>query len=169
MARASEGRSDDVTISLLTSTDSAVLRAVAALCVVAWGRQPTDVEVNERAAKLRQEILALAPDAKGSFVARTAGAIVGFGQVTRDKDHAQHWWLGGLVVEPRHRRRGIGRALAAARIAYARARGATTILSETHLDNPTSIRYHEGIGFTNNGVFTAADGDRKVAFRLDLA
>ena len=35
-------------------------------------------------------------------------------------------------------------------------------------DNHTSILFHENFGFHNDGQFTAADGDRLVAFSLQL-
>lgn len=49
-----------------------------------------------------------------------------------------------------------------------RQRGAKCIRSETHIDNVTSIRYHEGMGFARGDVIVAPDGDRIIPFRLAL-
>lgn len=169
MIERGRGTPEGVEISTVMATDPVVLREIAALGIAAWGREPTTAEVEERATYLKEEIEGLDPSEKGLFIARKAGAIVGFGRVVRerDKDPSQ-WWLLGLVVHPDHRRQGIGKALAAARIAYARERGATVIRSETHRDNAVSLRYHERVGFTNEGWFIAPDGDEKVAFCLRL-
>lgn len=157
-----------VMISTVTSADSSVLREIAELGIVSWGCEPTASDVEKRVNRLEEEIAALDPSEKGLFVAKRSGAIVGFGRVVRDGDDPSQWWLLGLVVHPDHRRQGIGRALARARIAYARKQGATMIRSETQLGNKASIRYHQSVGFTNEGKFTALDGDEKIAFRLRL-
>lgn len=49
---------------------------------------------------------------------------------------------------------------------FGRERGARVMLSETHANNETCIRYHESLGFLNEGRFIAPDGDEKVAFSL---
>ena len=163
------GQPPGVDVEIVKAGRSHDLRAIAALTILAWGRQPSEQEIEKRAARLEAELSGgNAGSHPVSFVVRKCGQPVGFAKVARDGDNPQHWWLLGLVVHPDHRRQGIGRALAVARIAHARARGATTIRSETHADNETSIRYHEGIGFKNDGPFTAADGDHKVAFSLTL-
>ena len=112
------------------------------------------------------ELAGLDPAAKGVFLATQSAGPVGFCRVIRDKDDASCWWLAGIVVHPAHRRRGVGRALALEAVAYARARGAALIRSETHVDNHASIGFHESLGFDNRGEFTAPDGDEKIAFSL---
>ena len=158
----------NVEITELTFPASSTHREIAALGIIAWRREPTASEIEQRARNLEREIKTLNQDEKGIFTARKSGAIVGFVRVTQDKNEPSQWWLIGLVVHPGHRRRGIGKALSEAGIAYARERGATTIRSEAHLDNEVSISFHEHFGFENEGRFTAPDGDEKVAFKLSL-
>jgi len=58
--------------------------------------------------------------------------------------------------------------LGTACLAYAKDWQGRLLRSETHLDNLISIRFHEGFGFTNDGLFVAPDGDQKVAFSLPI-
>ena len=159
---------EDVEISAVTSADFSVLREIAVLGLVSWGRDPTTTEVEERRKGLEEELIALDPSERGVFVARKSGVPVGFFRVVRDRNDASDWWLLGLVVHPEYRRRGIGSTLVRTCIAYAQERGATIIRSETHLDDEASIRFHESMGFRNEGRFIAPDGDRKVAFSLTV-
>ncbi len=164
------GHSPAVEIAMLESPQGPDLRAIAALSFLAWGRQPSEAEIEKRVGRFEAEASGLDPASRPVFfVARKSGRLVGFGRVARDRNDPDNWWLFGLAVHPDHRRRGIGRALAVARIAYARAHGATVIRSETHLDNEASARFHEAVGFRNDGQFTASDGDRKITFRMVLA
>ena len=162
-----EGDAAAPEITLITSAQGADFRAIAALNVLAWGRPPRRGELEQRAIRLAEEVAALAPAGKGIFLAGGSAAPVGFCRVIRDAAEADHWWLAGIVVHPDHRRQGIGRRLALEGIGYARARGARVIRSETHVDNEASIRFHASLGFASEGEFTAADGDRKIGFRLE--
>jgi ribosomal-protein-alanine N-acetyltransferase len=157
-----------IEISAVTSANSIVLREIAVLELLSWGREPTDIEVEERAKRLEEEIMAREPGEIGILVAKRSGAIVGFCQVAQDRNDTSQWGLRGLCVHPNHRRQGIGSALVRACIAYAQESGATIIRSATHLSNKVSIRFHESFGFKNEGRFTASDGDKKVAFSLTL-
>ena len=143
------------------------LREIAALEVVAWGREAEEAEITKRTKRIEKELAALDPDAKAILLARRAGKVVGICRITRDDDGAT-WCLFGLAVGAEHRRQGIGGALAAACIDHARQRGANLIRSETHLDNTVSISFHEHIGFARHETFTDTDGDQKVPFRLSL-
>jgi RimJ/RimL family protein N-acetyltransferase len=158
----------DVEIVEVTSADRVDLREVAAMGILSWGREPGAAEVERIASALAGELAALDATARGIFVAQTSSAPVGFCRVVRDEHDATHWWLMGIAVHPEHRRRGVGTGLVRVAIAYARARGAKVIRSETHRVNAVSIRFHEGIGFRNDGDFIAPDGDEKVAFSLSL-
>lgn len=159
---------EGVEISTVTSVNSIVLREISVLGFLSWGREPTDIEVEERMKKLEEEIMAMEPGERGIFVAKKSGAIVGFSRIVQDRNDTSQWWLLGLFVHPNHQRQGIGSALARACIAYAQELGATIIQSETHLDNEASICFHESFGFKNEGRFIAPDGDEKIAFSLTL-
>ena len=160
---------DDVRINVMMRADSSDLREVALLNVLAWGGQADEHDLKHKAATLREHLATLDFNAAAMLGARKVGTLVGFCQMQQDSSNAAHWWIMGLVVHPAHRRCGIGGALTRAGIRYAREHGAAVIRSETHDDNPVSIRFHEAFGFANDGRFTASDGDRKVAFSLDLA
>lgn len=158
-----------IEISTVTSVNSNVLREIAVLWLLSWGRELTDIEVEAEAKSLEEEIMAMQPSERAIFVAKRSGAIVGFSRVVQDRNDKSQWGLPGLCVHPNHRRQGIGSALVGACIAYAQELGATIIQSETHLSNQASICFHESFGFKNEGRFTAAaDGDKKVAFSLTL-
>jgi L-amino acid N-acyltransferase YncA len=168
MASMSEGKPESIVISNIRTANSAILQEVAMLSILTWGIEPTAAEVEKRVRRLEEEFATLVPSKTGIFVARKSGAIVGIVRVRRDKNDASQWRLVGLEVHPAHRRQGIGRSLVNRCIAYARERGAKIIRSAAHLENEASIRFHESVGFNNEGRFTASDGDKKVAFSLPL-
>ena len=88
------------------------------------------------------------------LIAEVGGEAVGFGAAayfTPPSDPAPNmapegWYLAGVVVAPRHRRRGIGAALTAARLEWiaARSRRAYYVANER---NRVSIELHEAFGF----------------------
>jgi L-amino acid N-acyltransferase YncA len=168
MTSMSEGKPGRFVISNISTASSAILREVAMLSILTWGIEPTTAEVEEQVRRLEEEFATLVPSEAGIFVARKSGAIVGIVRVRRDENDASLWGLVGLEVHPAHRRQGIGRSLVNRCIAYAQERGARIIRSATHLENEASIRFHESVGFNNEGRFTASDGDKKVAFSLPL-
>lgn len=74
-------------------------------------------------------------------------------------------WLEGLRVAPRWRRRGIGRALVAFRVARAGERGAAVVRLSTGNDNAPMHRLAPALGFRalialENWVARPADGER---------
>ena len=158
----------DFEIVPVTSPAGLDFRGIARLTIVAWGRQVDAAEVDRRARDLEMEVGGLDQTMRGIFIAKTPTATVGFCRTVRDADDRTYWWLIGIVVHSDRRRLGIGKALVLDCIAYARARGARAIRSETHANNDLSICFHEGVGFSNDGRFTAADGDEKIAFSLEL-
>jgi aminoglycoside 6'-N-acetyltransferase I len=53
----------------------------------------------------------------------------------------------GWYVKPQHRRTGVGRALMAAGVEWARARGCTEFASDALLENELSHAAHKALGF----------------------
>jgi len=168
MATRLEAVPENIRISTVTSINPVILREIATLTIVAWGRNPTADQIDQRIQNLEQEVKTLEPSKKGLFVAQKQEMIVGFSKVVRDENDVSQWWLLGLVVHPHHRRQRIGSAVVRACITYAQQQGARIIRSETHLDNEASIRCHESVGFQNDGKFMARDGDEKIAFSFSL-
>jgi aminoglycoside 6'-N-acetyltransferase I len=87
------------------------------------------------------------------FVAEVDSRVAGFIEVGL-RSHADGCdgrqpvgFVEGWYVEPDHRRRGIGRALARAAEDWARSNGCTEIASDTWADNEPSQRAHDALGF----------------------
>jgi GNAT superfamily N-acetyltransferase len=83
------------------------------------------------------------------FVAQVAdGPVVGYGRVVRAQPPAfpDGWYLLGLVVDPRWRRRGIGAALTAARTRWVAER-ADRVYYFKHQANRASQDLHTALGF----------------------
>ncbi|WP_052462636.1 GNAT family N-acetyltransferase [Nigerium massiliense] len=88
------------------------------------------------------------------FVAEVDGAVVGFGKVAHltpegDGGHGapDGWYLGGVVVAPQLRRRGIGRALTRARCAWVWERD-ETVYYLVNENNRASLDLHRELGFS---------------------
>jgi len=56
-------------------------------------------------------------------------------------------YVEGVYVSPAHQRRGLGRALIEAAIAWTRAQGARELASDILPDNPASLDFHCRVGF----------------------
>lgn len=72
------------------------------------------------------------------------------------------YYLLGLVVAPDHRNRGIGRLLIEERMRWLTERAATGVYFDTDIDNVTSRRLHEHMGFrvlTRDFCFPALPSD----------
>lgn len=114
------------------------------------------------------------------FVADVEGQVVGYGRAKR-LSHEQHglpaelpegWYLNGVVVDPAHRRRGLGHALTAARLAWVRER-ADAAHYVTNQANRVSIELHAELGFAEiaRGFDYPRAGlspDEGIAFRVSL-
>jgi len=61
-------------------------------------------------------------------------------------------WLGvhGLVVDPAHRRRGLGTAVLSALVEWAAERGARTVWLHVETDNEAALALYEGLGFSEH-------------------
>ena len=91
------------------------------------------------------------PDRHAMFLAEDAPAAVGiaFGLVDRERADRAH--LGGMWVDPAARRRGVGRALVDAVLAWARERGFGDVVLWVAEGNAAAAALYERAGFTRTG------------------
>ena len=91
------------------------------------------------------------PDRHAMFLAEDAAAAVGiaFGLVDRERADRAH--LGGMWVDPAARRRGVGRALVDAVLAWARERRFRDIVLWVAEGNAAATALYERAGFTRTG------------------
>lgn len=132
-----------------------------------WADTSADEHLEEMASFAAQ------PGRFGQFIARLPAdrRAVGFAEAALRTDHVNGTdsspvaFLEGLYVSPEARRQGIAAALVAAVARWARAQGCTELASDTQLDNVTSQRVHERLGFTETERVVyfnmrLSDGDR---------
>jgi ribosomal protein S18 acetylase RimI-like enzyme len=97
------------------------------------------------------------------FVAVADGAHVGMARgyvATRDEpDPRKVVWLIGVYVHPRWRGRGLGRALSAEVITWARERDATAVLLHVADWNASARHAYESLGFVPTGKRTTLAHD----------
>jgi RimJ/RimL family protein N-acetyltransferase len=88
------------------------------------------------------------------FVALNAGEeVVGWCDIVRlDQETFRHGWRLGMGVLQEYRGRGVGRRLAEAAIAAAKAQGAERIELEVLASNTRAIALYEKLGFVREGV-----------------
>jgi len=86
------------------------------------------------------------PDISGYLLVRS-GAPVAYGELWVEPDEAEAE-LAHLVVDPQHRRQGLGRALALALVARAGAAGLTNVFLRVHPDNDVAQACYATAGFT---------------------
>ncbi len=98
------------------------------------------------------------------FVAEAAGAIRGYAKLDlvegahpAGEDLPQGWYLMGIGVLPEWRRRGLGRALVAARLAVV---GEAPCFTFTTRENLASIALNQGFGFEEVGESQTRRGPR---------
>ena len=122
--------------------------------VIAGGRHSLlDTPFTEAEERAYMEAL---PERSFLHIAEAAGDILGFQTVnpwntfaTREFDHVATM---GTYVDERHRRRGVGAALAAASFAAALEMGYEKIFTDLRADNLDSLGYHLALGFTIVGA-----------------
>ena len=106
------------------------------------------------------------PEGDGNFVALADDRVIGFAEAAVRQDYVNGCdgspvlFLGGLFVDPGHRRRGVARALIAAVADWGRARGCSEFASDAELDNTDSHAMHRALGFVET--------ERVVYFRREL-
>jgi len=91
------------------------------------------------------------PDRHAMFLAEDAAAAVGIAFGLLDREHADRAHLGGMWVDPTTRRRGVGRALVDAVLAWARERGFRDIVLWVAEGNAAAAALYERAGFTRTG------------------
>lgn len=97
---------------------------------------------------------ALGSDDQQAFVAIHDGVVVGYGTAgwlalsTREgaRNAPDGWYLTGVVVEPRYRRRGVGRQLTEARLRWLATRTDRAWYFATAMNRP-SLDLHAALGF----------------------
>jgi diamine N-acetyltransferase len=94
------------------------------------------------------------------------GAVVGFVMWAVDVEEGSHW-IGGVVVDRAHQRRGVGRAAMRQLLALLTAlRDCREIALSYDADNATARRLYGSLGFRETGERT---DDGEVVARLALA
>jgi ribosomal protein S18 acetylase RimI-like enzyme len=89
------------------------------------------------------------------MMAEIGGEAIGFGKASYFSPPAdsatnvapEGWYLSGVVVSPRYRRRGVGARLTAARLAWIAATGGEAAYYFANARNRVSIELHERFGF----------------------
>ena len=101
---------------------------------------------DEFVAFLETDFASLDPARRVYLVAECEGRIVGFLRLWHSP-HVDEWFNDGMVVDPAHRRRGIGRRLLREALRVAGRMGAASLVAQIRRGNPASIRLHESAGF----------------------
>ena len=136
-----------------TPDDAAGVAAVLNGVIVGGRHSLLDTPFTEAEERAYMEAL---PERSFLHIAEAAGDILGFQTVnpwntfaTREFDHVATM---GTYVDERHRRRGVGAALAAASFAAALEMGYEKIFTDLRADNLDSLGYHLALGFTIVGA-----------------
>jgi ribosomal-protein-alanine N-acetyltransferase len=97
----------------------------------------------------------------------TGGALVGMASARVQGDEAH---VIRIAVDPAHRRRGVGRALLAALVAWARSRDASAVLLEVRATNVAAQQLYVAAGFGAEGRRRGyyPDGEDALLWRLAL-
>lgn len=96
------------------------------------------------------------------LVAEDAGEILGYAYACPHRERAAYRWTTEVTVyvDPRHQRRGAGRALYRALLETLADQGYRVALAVIALPNEASVGLHEACGFTLVGVY------RQIGFKL---
>lgn len=101
------------------------------------------------------------------LVAEENGVVVGY-VIARHVDGRGH--VIAIAVEPRHRCRGIGRALMEATMRIFEATGVKEVYLEVRVSNVGAIKFYENLGFKKEEILPAyyADGEDGVLLRKSI-
>jgi len=96
------------------------------------------------------------------LVAEDEGKILGYAYGCPHRERAAYRWASevSVYVEPRHQRRGAGRALYEALFSLLAEHGYRIALAGIALPNDASVALHEACGFTPVGVY------RRIGFKF---
>jgi ribosomal protein S18 acetylase RimI-like enzyme len=158
----------EISMEQLSKADGSTLFQLALLEITAWGGNPDEETVDARKLRLANELGKLDPNEKCILLVRKSEAILGVCRVAQERQNTKAWLIYGLAVHPDHRRIGLARILVQDSIRFARSHGARNIRSETHSDNAASIAMHKALGFVDERMLIAPDGDEKIAFSIAL-
>lgn len=148
-----------------TSSD---LHPLATLRHQLWPEGPLEEHLEELDALLSGSAEHLLPTA--CFVASNGAELIGFVEVSL-RSHADGCnpnypvgFIEGWLVQEKHQRKGVGRALIDAAEAWAASRGAKELASDTWADNLDNQRAHQALGFEE--VDRCVNYRRKIASHL---
>jgi ribosomal protein S18 acetylase RimI-like enzyme len=161
-----------------------IVRPACAADAEAVGRISADREGTDVGAAVTAVERTLNDDGIGRsrvlLVAELDGAVVGFGKIQyREGDAAPvngelpgGWYLAGVIVDPRFRRRGVGTKLTAARIRWIADRDSAAYYF-ANARNRVSIALHAAFGFAEIGRAPAFGdvsfvGGEGILFRAEL-
>ena len=91
--------------------DSVELERVAEVNALAWTRNPDPGKIRTKAAQLKEAVQASDPEERCLLKAIRSNRIIGFAEVSRNREGRSTWTFSRLVVHPRHRRSGVATAL----------------------------------------------------------
>ena len=97
-------------------------------------------------ASVSEDLASLDPQRRVYIVIARGGALAGFIRLWHSP-HVGRWLNDGMVVDPRHRRAGLGLALLNRALDEARARGAADLIAHISKVNVASIALHERASF----------------------
>jgi RimJ/RimL family protein N-acetyltransferase len=142
------------TIRVVPTTDAHIEGFQRCVDAVARERHWLGFVEGPSLAQARTFIEMLIAGAGVQFVALDEGGeVVGWCDVVRDhREGFRHAWRLGMGLLPVVRGRGVGRRLAEAAIAAARAKGAERIELEVFASNTRAIALYERLGFAREGV-----------------
>ncbi|HEX4213614.1 MAG TPA: GNAT family N-acetyltransferase [Candidatus Dormibacteraeota bacterium] len=140
-----------------------------AIAAIHAGREGVEIEVSRRRVDGW-----LASPGSVVLVGEVSGTVAAYGRAARLEGEGcpEGWYLAGLVVSPRFRRHGIGRALTIARLELVAER-ADEAFYFANERNRATIDLHSALGFSElTREFTVPgvsfEGGAGILFRIDL-
>ena len=138
-----------------------LVRPVVPADATPWAAMRADLWPEETPGSHAHEVAALllvGPSDRGATLVAEGpnGELVGFVELSvrnyaEDCDTDRVGYCEGWYVKPEHRGSGVGRALMAAGVEWARARNCTEFASDALLENTLSHAAHKALGFVETG------------------